>query len=188
MDSKPLDEQLIKDYLNGEKEALEILIGRYLRPIFYFICSFTHSVPEAEDLTQEVFLKVWKNLKRFKKGKSFKPWLFAIAKNTAFDFFRKKKMLTFSELNFGGEEDELMEENIVDEVSLPSELYERQEIVSQFNEAVQKLSIKYRLVLWLKYREDLTLAEISEILKEPLETVKSRHYRGLLAVRKLLAP
>ncbi len=102
------DRQLIYDYLKkGDEKSLEILIQRYLKPVYGFAYRYVGNVQEAEDIAQEVFVKVWKNLKKPalslskgfdpKKG-NFKAWIFTIAKNTAFDFLKKKKSLQFSDL------------------------------------------------------------------------------------------
>ena len=90
------DEHLVSKYLSGEKEALEILIRRYLKPVYGFVYKYTGGVSETEDISQDVFIKVWKNLKKFDQVKNFKTWLFTIAKNTTLDFLRKKKMIPFS--------------------------------------------------------------------------------------------
>ena len=85
------DEQLINNYLKGDEKSLEILIHRYLKPIYNFVYRYVNNKQEAEDVTQEVFVKTWRNLKKFKRNKSFKTWIFSIAKNTAIDSFKKKK-------------------------------------------------------------------------------------------------
>jgi RNA polymerase sigma-70 factor (ECF subfamily) len=90
------DEKLITDYLRGDEKSLEILIKRYLKPIYSFTFRFVRDGQEAEDITQEVFVKMWRNLKKFKKNERFKNYLFTIAKNTCFDFLRKKKISILS--------------------------------------------------------------------------------------------
>ncbi len=92
------DQKLIANYLAGDEKSLEILINRYLRPIYSFVYRHVGNGEVAEDITQEVFVKVWRNLKKFDQNKSFKTWIFTIAKNTSFDFFKKKKAIPFSEL------------------------------------------------------------------------------------------
>lgn len=89
------DEQLIKNYLKGDDNSLEILIRRYLKPIYFFVYGYTKDEQKAEDIAQEVFVKIWKNLKKFDKNKNFKTWIFTIAKNTALDYLKKKKSCRF---------------------------------------------------------------------------------------------
>ena len=91
MNSNESDKQLIINYLKGDEKSLELLIQSYLKPIYSFVYRCTGNTQDAEDVTQEVFVKVWRNLKKFDQRKSFKTWIFAIAKNTAFDHLKKRK-------------------------------------------------------------------------------------------------
>ncbi len=196
MDKKTLlnqsDNQLISDYLKGETASLEILVKKYLKPIYGFIYRYAGSAQDAQDITQEVFVKMWKNLKKFDRQRSFKTWIFSIAKNTAIDFIRKsqsasggKKVLPFSALE-NDEDDNFFADALVDPAPLPDELFERKDIAQALSFILEKLTPKYRLVLLLRYNDHFTFREISEALGEPLNTVKSRHRRGLIFLRKLL--
>lgn len=89
------DEILIKKYLQGDEKSLEILIQRYLKPIYSFIYRFIGNKQDAEDVTQEVFVKAWRNFKKFDQEKKFKTWIFSIAKNTAIDFLKKRRQFRF---------------------------------------------------------------------------------------------
>jgi RNA polymerase sigma-70 factor (ECF subfamily) len=170
------DKKLIILYLKKrEGKALEILINRYLKPIYNFIFRLTNDQEEAEDLTIETFLKMWKNLRRFNLKKNFRGWLFTVAKNTTFDFFRKKKEYSFKDLSFF---DENFEEKIPSEVSLEEEINQNYNL-KILEEEIRKLPLHYRVVLFLRYNDHLSLPEISEILEKPLNTIKSWHFRAL---------
>ncbi|MCX6789783.1 MAG: sigma-70 family RNA polymerase sigma factor, partial [Candidatus Gribaldobacteria bacterium] len=93
------DNEIVKRHLKGDEEALEFLVRRYLKPIYSFVCRNVGDADVAEDITQETFVKMWKNLKKFDQQKNFKSWLFTIAKNSSIDFLRKKKVtpLSFAE-------------------------------------------------------------------------------------------
>src|SRR3989338_146778 len=93
------DQQLIADYLTGDEKSLKILYGRYLKPIYSFVYRYVGGGQDVEDVTQDAFVKVWRNLKKFDQNKSFKTWIFSIAKNTAIDFLKKKKAIPFSEFD-----------------------------------------------------------------------------------------
>ncbi len=81
------DEQLAAKYLKKhEEQALEDLIKRYLPIIYGYVRNYTGSEDNASDITQEVFVKVWKNIRKFNQSKSFKTWIFTIAKRTAIDW------------------------------------------------------------------------------------------------------
>ncbi|MCX6813734.1 MAG: sigma-70 family RNA polymerase sigma factor [Candidatus Azambacteria bacterium] len=90
------DEQLVKNYFKGDEKSLEELIRRYLPLIYNFSRRYAGDPDNAADITQEVFVKVWKNLKKFNTSKNFRVWLFTIAKNTALDWLKKKNALPFS--------------------------------------------------------------------------------------------
>src|ERR1700722_7602193 len=92
------DEQLVEAFTAGQEQALEILIQRYLKPIYNFVFKYMHTVAESEDVTQEAFVKIWKNIHRFNPKQSFKSWSYTIAKNTALDALKKKGMIPFSNL------------------------------------------------------------------------------------------
>lgn len=89
------DNKLVEKYLNEDDSAFNELLKKYLNPVFNFIRQFVSDASVAEDLTQETFFKAWKNLKRFNPNKSFKTWIFTIAKNTTYDYFKKKKTIPF---------------------------------------------------------------------------------------------
>src|SRR3989338_740099 len=174
------DEELIRSYLNGGEEALRMLIARYLRPMYHFTYRYTASGPDAEDVTQEVFAKVWKNLKRYDERTSFRAWLFAIAKNTAIDWLRKRKIEPASTI------DEEMTDALIDPAPLPSEIAETKMTASAVGEAAGRLEPGARTVLRFRYDDGLTFREIAGILKKPLDTVKSQHRRALAKLRALL--
>jgi RNA polymerase sigma-70 factor (ECF subfamily) len=96
MPDSPIDKKLIQQYLKGDEKSLEVLIAKYLKLIYSFVYKNVGDQASAEDITQESFIKVWKNIKKFDQKKNFKPWLFQIAKNTSIDFLRKKKSIPFS--------------------------------------------------------------------------------------------
>ena len=179
------DEQLITRYLKGEEESLEFLIKKYLQPIYSFVSRYVGSEKDAKDITQEIFLKVWKNLKKFDPQRSFKTWIFSIAKNASIDFLKKKKVLPFSA--FENEEGEnVLTETLADPSPLPDEIVARVDAGEKLRQAMELLIPKYRTVLYLRYNDHFTFREIAETLDEPLDTIKSRHRRALILLKKLL--
>lgn len=182
------DEQLAAGAVHGDRAALGILIQRYLTLVYRFAYRIVGNAYDAEDIAQETFVKVWKHLKRFDERKSFKTWMLSIAKNTALDFLKKKKAVPFSSL-VDGEGGHAPIEEVADSEMLPSELFDRADLVSFFAAVFAKLSPHYRVVLTLHYNEQLSFREIGEVLGEPLHTVKSRHRRAIIALRALcIAP
>lgn len=178
------DNQLISKVLDGDEEMFAEIVNIYLKAIYNFVYRLAGDRDAAEDLTQETFVKAWKNLKRFDQGRSFKTWLFTIAKNTTFDWLKKKKEIPFS--TFTDEEGESWLENVADENILPDEILERKNIAEELDIILQKLPPHYRAILLLHHKEDFSLHEIAEILGEPYNTIKSRHQRGILRLKKAL--
>lgn len=174
------DKKLIQQYLNGEAQSLDFLIGRYLKLIYGFVYKNVGSEADAEDITQEVFVKVWKNLKKFDQKKNFKPWIFQIAKNTAIDYLRKKKSIPFSKF-----ENEKGQNLLVDNIaSAPLNLIEKLSDKKVLATAMQVLNDKERKVVSMRHIEGMSFGEIAEISGEPVNTVKSRYRRGIMNLRK----
>ena len=178
------DNQLISKVLDGDEDGFAEIMKIYLKPIYNFVYRLVNDRDAAEDLTQETFVKVWKNLKIFDQDKNFRTWLFTIAKNTAFDWLKKKKEIPFS--TFTDDEGENWLENISSDEILPDEILERENIVEEFEKILEKIPVHYRAILLLHYKEDFSLHEIAEILGEPYNTIKSRHQRGILKLKKAL--
>jgi RNA polymerase sigma-70 factor (ECF subfamily) len=177
------DDILIEQYMQGDTSAFSQLVIRYTPQVFGFVRSIMHDMTEAEDVTQETFVKAWKNIHKFDTSRDFKTWLFSIAHNTAIDYLRKRKSVTFSTL----ENDELsLSEIIPDDAPLADELAIQSEDKESIRLALGKLKPLYQEVLLLRYTDDFTFEKIGEILKKPLHTVKSQHRRALIALRSLL--
>jgi RNA polymerase sigma-70 factor (ECF subfamily) len=174
------DEQLIAEYKQGNVAMLAVLIERHYASIYSYIYRMVHSVPEAEDIVQETFIKVWRQIDTFQAGAGLRPWLFRIARNTAIDYLRKKKSIPFSHFGEEGEADMAFVDNATDVL----EQTIAQEQKDQLNAAVEQLSVQYREVLILRAEENLTFEEIASTLGKPLNTVKSLYRRGLQTLQK----
>jgi len=174
------DEQLVKNYLKGDEKSLEELVRRYLPLIYNFSRRYSGDADNASDIAQEVFVKVWKNLKKFDTAKNFRVWLFTIAKNTALDWLKKKNALPSSLLN-ENEEGENLAENFVDEIYKKS-------LSQNLSLAIEKLPPKYSSIINLYHIKGLNFREIADFLRESINTVKSRYRRGLILLKKKLSP
>lgn len=180
------DEQLVAQYLAGDEKSLEILIKKYLKPVHAFVFHYVGNQSETEDIVQEVFVKVWKNIGKFDQTRIFKTWLFAIAKNTSIDFFKKKKAVPFSSFE-NAEGDNVLLDSIKDLSPLPDEILEQSELKKTIDSAIGMLGEKYREIFFLRNDLSLTFREIAAKTGEPLNTVKSRYRRALSVVRGFLS-
>jgi RNA polymerase sigma-70 factor (ECF subfamily) len=168
------DNNLIREYLRGDEKSLEILIQKYLKLVYNFVHGYISNIHEAEDITQETFIKMWKNLNKFDQQQEFKTWLFSIAKNTTIDYLRKKKTIPFSafEDNEGNNAiiDKLVDDNILIENNLAY--------------AVGKLSLEHRNIISMHNDNRFTFKEIAGIMKIPINTIKSRYRRAIINLKK----
>jgi RNA polymerase sigma factor (sigma-70 family) len=181
------DEQLIAEYLKGKDHALEFLIQKNLRMVYNFVCRYVRQKDEAEDLTQEVFVKVWKNIKKYKADYKFKTWVLAVARNVCLDFFKKKNQpMPFSELE-NEENGVVFADTLADRTPSVLEMLKRREAAKELSFAVEELPPAYRQTLDLRYQDDFKFREIAELLKEPLDTVKTRHRRAIEALKKIFS-
>ncbi|HTE48746.1 MAG TPA: sigma-70 family RNA polymerase sigma factor [Candidatus Paceibacterota bacterium] len=181
------DEEIILQYIKGDGNAFKKLIDRYASSLYNFTSRLVGK-NEAPDIVQEIFIKTWKNIHRFNPLKaSFKTWIFTIGRNTATDFLRKKKNLLFSDLeSYDDEGTTEFSENIADENLLQDINLKRVEDSQFLNNMLEKLNHNYRDVLVLHYQEEMTFAEIGEILGKSLNTVKSQHRRAIAELRKMI--
>ncbi len=180
-----VDAELVKKVLAKNDDALRELVQRHLQAIYTFCVRYTGNTEDAQDATQETFIKAWKKLKTFNTKKSFRTWLFAIAKNTATDLMRKRKAVTFSKFDIG-ESQNVLTDTLVDPEPLPDELFERASLASDARSALAQLPARDRAILSLRYEEEESFEAIAHILKIPANTVRSLHRRALIALRAIL--
>jgi RNA polymerase sigma-70 factor (ECF subfamily) len=179
------DEDLIADYLAGDKGAFDELTRRHLKPVYSFALRFLGQKEEAEDIAQETFVKAWSNLAKYNAQKSsFKTWVLRIARNASIDFLRKKKHIPLSQFEHEGEN--VLAETVPDAAPLAEELFAKGEDSASLARALQVLPPRHRELFVLYYTNELTFEQIGEMLGEPANTVKSRHRRALLTLRKHL--
>jgi len=173
------DKEIIQQYLKGDEKALEILIARYLKPIYGFIFKNIGDVSATEDVTQEVFVRIWKNLKKFDQKKEFKPWLFQIAKNASIDYLRKRKTIPFS--RFENEQGK----NILLE-TLPENDFDLLEFIDNKRDMatiIESLPEKDQKIINLRHKQGLSFQEIADTTKESINTIKSRYRRIIINLK-----
>ncbi len=177
------DEELVAGHLTGDENAFALLVQRHLKSVYSFAARSVGD--EAEDVVQDTFLKVWKNLKKYDpRNAKFKTWLMHITRNTTIDYLRKKKSFVFSD--FENLNDNVHISNVQDPEDLPDEIVARAHDAQNVEAILKKLAFNYREVLLLRYMNHMTFEEISKILDEPVNTVRSRHHRGLAKLRQYL--
>ncbi len=174
------DYHLIRAALDkGDQKAYAELMGRYRDSIYFMLLKMIRNKDDAEDLTIESFSKAFKRLDQYSPTFAFSTWLFKIASNNCIDFIRRKKMLTLSIDNAFENKDAIMSKMELKAEGLnPEESMEKKQKVRHMREIVAKLKPHYRVLVELRFFEELTYEEIAEKLELPLGTVKARLFRA----------
>ena len=172
--------------LKGDQNAFEEIVEIYKDKVYQVCYRMLGNPHEAEDAAQEAFIRAYVNISSFNIKLKFSTWLFRIATNLCIDRLRKKKPDYYLDAEIAGTEGLTMYSQIPADTILPEKEVENMEVQEKIQHEILKLPDKYRAVIVLKYIEELSLNEISEILELPLGTVKTRIHRGREALRHQL--
>ena len=168
---------------------LDELIVRYQHRLMRYLLYLTSNREQAEDIFQEVWMRVLVRGAQFNGKARFDTWLFTIARNLVIDQKRKKTMASLDELIEGkGDDDRPMAFEVADDEPTPLDRFANLEDRERLTAGLLRMDAIYREVLVLRFYEDLSLEEIAKVTRAPLSTVKSRLYRGLTAIKPKLPP
>lgn len=189
--SSAVDEQVRQENLavaEGLKRQdpglLDQLIVRYQHRLLRYLLFLTGNREMAEDLFQEVWMRVLTRGGQFNGKARFETWLFTIARNLVIDQRRKRTMSSLDELfEAGGEDDKPMAFEVADHEPGPFDRMANVEDRERVGAALLELDTLYREVLVLRFHEELSLEEIAKVTRAPLSTVKSRLYRGMASIK-----
>ena len=175
-DAKPSDAILVAQAQKGDQEAFERLVRRHQRYVFNVAYRVLSDSIEAEDITQEAFVRDWRGLLRFRGDARFTTWLYRIVHNLCLNRLpRLRRELA---------QIEPLEDMLDDSSPTPSDAIETQDQIALLHAELEGMPAKYRLVLSLRYLEHLSYEEISTALDLPMGTVKTHinHIYGKLGV------
>ena len=164
----------------GDRDAFEELINTYHRRIFAMVYSRITSRMDAEDITQEIFVRAFQGVKSLRDPELFKPWLYRIALNAINDFLRKKRLRSIFTL-FTRERDD---GEVPDPIRGGSDYLERKEFWTRLNEFFSRLSPSEREVFRLKFLDGLCIREIAEVMEKNESTIKTHLYRAVEKFRR----
>jgi RNA polymerase sigma-70 factor (ECF subfamily) len=166
---------------------LDELIQRYQHRLLRYLLYLTSNREQAEDIFQEVWMRVLVRGGQFNGKARFDTWLFTVARNLVIDLRRKRTMSSLDEMfEAYGEDDRPSAIEIAAEGDSPFDQYAGGEDRQRLTVALMQMEPLYREVLVLRFHEDLSLEEIARVTKAPLSTVKSRLYRGLASMKPKL--
>lgn len=168
------DYQLVKDCLNGDKDAFAGLVSRYKRLIYSVAYKFSRDSEEVNDMAQEAFIKIYKSLSRYDSQYKFSTWSVKVATNICLDHVRRKKMNSVSLEGI---------ENISVGSNSPEEYYIRKEKSQMLKDAINGLPEIYRVPIIMYHQKGMSYKEIAESLGKPMSIIKNRIFRARRTLR-----
>ncbi len=181
------DEQLIGALARGDEDALRILVERYLPSIYRFSLRYTGDESLAEDVAQEVFLRLFLHAEKYTAGRSFRTWLFTIVRNVSIDLARPYSHRKSVSLRGSGDEaQEFTPESIANGSSSQEDQVANREKQRKIIDSLQELPEKQRAAIILKYYEDLSTREIAEVLQKTVSSVEALLARAKQNLAELL--
>ena len=165
---------IIKQVLSGNKHAYANIINTYKTPLYATVLRMTSNPQLAQDLVQEAFIKIYEQLEHYKEG-AFKSWLYRVAINHCIDELRKKQ---YSIKNETLQDDQLVETNH------PEVIYLKKERERQLEDLISELPEMERMILLLRYNNELRYEEIAQLLKIPLSDVRNKLHRAKKKMRE----
>ena len=176
---------IVRRCCEGESAAFEILVRRYQDKIYSLTVGLLGSHADAEEVTQEAFLKAFEKLGGFRQDSSFYTWLFKIATNEALSRRRKKSRFGFFSI-FAGKDDDPQPDLPNKKQPQPDRPMIANENAAAVRKALGKLDMEFRAVVVMRDMEDMNYNEIAKVLDIPIGTVKSRINRARLMLRDML--
>jgi RNA polymerase sigma-70 factor, ECF subfamily len=176
------DTDLVAGAVVGAEGSFEELVRRYQRPISAYVYRMVGNYESALDLTQEIFIKVYNSLRRYRSEFKFSTWIYKIAHNSAVDHLRRSA--TREQSLISGSEGDHFELPIESGRLTPEQESEQKERRSEIESVVRTLPSNYRELVILRHSQDLTYEEIVEVTGLPLGTVKNRLFRAREMMRQ----
>lgn len=184
-----IEKDILKECKDKNRNAFNKLVETYQSKVFNMAYSMLSNYEDANDAAQEVFLKVYKNIDKFEGKSSLSTWIYRICVNVCNDMLRKRTRSApvISLFSFGtNDNDEEKPLEIKDDTPTPEESLEMTETQAEVRRALDELSPEFKTVITLYDLEGLSYDEISDILKCPVGTIKSRLNRARKALKKNL--
>lgn len=172
------DYEIVQECLKGNNELFAELVARYKKMIFNVAYHYLNDKEEASDLSQEVFIRIYRSLNSYNPEYKFSTWSVRIATNLCLDMLRKKKInsMPIEEI-----------ESISREENTPEKKYLSKERSALIQQAIARLPENYRIPIILYHQKGLAYKEIAAILNKPMSIIKNRLFRARIALRESIA-
>ena len=187
------EREVINRILAGDTHSFRILIEDYQKLVSHIVYQLISNITDREEIAQEVFIKVYKNLSGFEFKSKFSTWIAKIAYNTSVNYLKKKKMLLYENTSFPGESqnpDNPLQtiESVSDKSDRPDQIIEDSDRNTIIHKTVESLPNLQKTIITLFHLDELSYTEIGEIMNLPEGTVKSYLFRARKMLKeKLLA-
>ena len=178
--------RLVKRAKQGDMHAFEELILQHEKIVYNVALRMMNHSEDAKDISQEVFLKLWRTLAQYQFDAAFSTWLYRLTQNVCIDFLRKQKRQQHVSLTFSDDKDEGKELSVPDPEPLPEERVIFNEKQEAIRAAMNALPVDFREILELRVVQQLPYEQIAQIMDLPVGTVKSRLARARLQLKKRL--
>ena len=189
MADKEVDQQLVERVQRGDKHAFDLLVSKYQRKLGRLISRFVRDPAEAEDVTQDAFIKAYRALPSFRGDSAFYTWLYRIGINTAKNYLVAQGRRAPTSTDFDADEAEGFEDaDQLRDINTPESLLQSKQIGETVNAAIESLPEELRTAIVLREIEGLSYEEIAEAMNCPIGTVRSRIFRAREAVAAKLRP
>jgi RNA polymerase sigma-70 factor (ECF subfamily) len=175
---------LISRVKAGDRQAYRVFIKKYQRLVAAIVFRMVYNHADREELCQEIFLKIFKNIGEFQGAAKIPGWIGRIASNTCINHLRRKRMPLFADVSAGGQS----LENVAGSDATPERLSEQADISQNLQREIERLPAHYRLILTLFHFSEMNYEEIGRTLKMPAGTVKSHLFRARQKLRERLLP
>lgn len=164
----------------GDPDAISDLIGRYQHRLYRFLMRMVNDPAAAEDLFQQTWIRLMEKIGSYEAGRNFEAWLFAIARNLAIDYLRRRRGISLDE---GDDSGQAMVNRLTEVSRDPLEQLLEVERGALLATVIAELPVIHREVLTLRFEEEMKLEQIADVAGIPLSTVKSRLHRALASLR-----
>lgn len=180
------DARLVERCLRGNEKAFETLLNKYRSPVYSICYRMVKNQTDAEDLAQEVFIRIFSVLDRYDPSFPFSSWLYRITSNLCIDFIRRRRdgIISLDQPVQSGEGE--MQRQLPSGTVMPDREVESKEMIAAVEQAIGALPEHYRVIVILRHQEQLSYEEISNNLGIPLGTVKARIHRARNMIKDFL--